>query len=345
MNLSFSRDAVVRGYSWLDHRPGLTEVVVLHPDYIARDMAWNRSRRAWPLTEYVTSREELLGMVGSYAGDRMICYGINPRPSVLRRRNGMVRSATEDDIRISQTLVLDIDLEGTVTPERVADLERFLDVADEDYRSKQLAVPERAKTGRGCHLLFAYPPISVAEHPLLRGQLVTFKSRFLQEHRRSLDRLEARLDSTQDLRRMVRVYGTSKPSVGVISSFHGGVRVPDAALREYLLRLPAARRTSMTIADCVTVMEDLPSWFNEQLQHDHYLNELWQGRGKPSGDRSRSGHDYTIANYLASRASDEELLTILKLRPSGGNERARKGAAYLSRTITNARTSARPTDE
>src|SRR5579872_2392752 len=60
-------------------------------------------------------------------------------------------------------------------------------------------------------------------------------------------------DSTQDLRRMVRCYGTGKPGVGVVSRFYGRERVEDAALRDYLLGLRVSSGRPMAGAVRVNV--------------------------------------------------------------------------------------------
>jgi hypothetical protein len=218
---AYSSLEVIRGYEWLGHKTGTTEVSILHPEYHAGDKDWNRAHQAWPLTHYLTSIHDLIALVRQHAGERLVCYGLNPRPGILRRPDGRLRSAKEPDITISQSLLLDLDLEGTPSPERLRSLVRFLSTADEYFASLGLHRPVRAATGRGSHLLFAYPPILVDQYPDVRERLRTFKQEFSKAHRQDLARLEARVDSTQDLRRMVRVYGTSKPGIGIISRFYG----------------------------------------------------------------------------------------------------------------------------
>jgi hypothetical protein len=338
MTAYYSLD-VIHGYEWLDHTDGPTEVSILHPDYRPGDRSWNRRHQAWPITQYVGSIFTLLRLVNQYAGERLLCYGINPRPDILRKPDGRLRSAKETDITMSQTLVLDVDLEGTVTPEREHNLATFLRTADDYFASLGIAPPVRASTGRGVHLLFAYPPITVADYPSLRDRLRTFKHNFSTAHRQDLSRLEARVDSTQDLRRMVRVYGTSKPGVGIISRFHGEERHPDPALREHLLHLPYTPTTPPPAQRSLTIADLLPDWFGQMLRRDAVLNDLWQGTGKLAGtDQSNSGYDYTIARYLAQHGitNHDTLATIIALRPTGAKERARKGVEYLLRTVTSA---------
>ena len=332
----FSVGDVRRGYSWLGHGGGWTEVTMLSPSYRPGDTAWNRSHDAFPLTRYVRGSKPLLEIVLQYGGSRMVCYGLNPRPDALSRDDGRPRSAREADIIASQNLLVDIDLEGTVTPGRTAALVRWLDKADEYFTGLGINRPVRAGTGRGSHLLFAYDPISVADVPDLRERLRQYKNDFARAVRQDLSRLEAKVDSTQDLRRMTRLYGTSKPSVGIVSRFYGKQRVPDDRLRDYLLQLPAAA-PSVVIAPDLTISDVIPEWFPRLLETDHVLADLWHGKGKTSGDRSTSGYDYTIAQRLTKHATDDELATIISQRPNGKNERARKGIDYLQRTVASAR--------
>src|SRR5262249_9683433 len=105
----YSPGDVTRSHEWLDHPPGLTEVSILHPAYKPGEQDWNRRHQAWPITRYVTSTGDLLLLVRSYAGERLLCYGLNPRPALLRHEDGRARSAKEADITQSQTLLLDLD--------------------------------------------------------------------------------------------------------------------------------------------------------------------------------------------------------------------------------------------
>ncbi|MDX2154033.1 MAG: hypothetical protein SFV54_25055 [Bryobacteraceae bacterium] len=333
----YSPNDVTRSHAWLNHNRGYTEVTILHPLFKPQEQDWNRAHHAWPITRYVRSNADLLHFVRTYAGERMLCFGINPRPSPLRYENGGLRSAKEADITVSQTLLLDIDLEGTITTDRLEHLRRFLRRADEYFTSKGLHRPIRARTGRGSHLLLAYEAISVVQHPTISDQLRTFKEDFRQANRVDLHRLEARIDSTQDLRRMVRVYGTAKPRINVISRFYGPYqRHNDPALREYLLRLPPTPRKAIDPLPNITIAAKLPQWFEDRLKTDTILYDLWHGRGKPPGtDQSNSGYDYTIARHLASieDVSTADIATIIAVRPTGAGERASKGVAYLRRTI------------
>jgi hypothetical protein len=335
--LPYSPGDITRSHAWLHHNGGLTEATILHPDYHADDKEWNREHGAWPITRYLDNTADLLRIVRTYAGERMICYGLNPRPSALTNPDGRKRSAKESDIALSQTLLLDIDLDGTITTERAIAFAHFLGNAFEYFTSKGLQRPVNASTGRGVHLLLAYDPITVDDCPDIAARLRTFKRDFATAYRHDLQRLEARVDSTQDLRRMVRVYGTSKPHLGRISVFHGNERKPDPVLREYLLNLtPTPTRMPTPASRSLVITDLLPDWFTTLLANDRVLNALWHNNGKPrTSDQSNSGYDYTIACYLAARGNThDEIATIIALRPTGAAERARKGVDYLLRTVT-----------
>ncbi len=347
-----NHDVVRRGYEWLGHKGQHTEISVLHPEFIPGDTQWNWSHNAWPRTHYINCYDQLSRLVRTCQGHRFLCYGLNPRPGFLRYPNGRVRSARNDDITVSQSLLLDIDLVGTVSPERSDRAETFLTKADGYFTSLGLRAPVRSSTGRGYHLLFAYPPIRVADVPDIAARLKQFKDQFVRTVSRDLLRLEAKVDTTQDLRRMVRVYGTSKPSVGKNSTFTAKYRFPDEALREYIVGMslppPASQHPLQPLVLEAPVM---PEWFPPLLERDQYLRGLWHGTGKSMNtDQSNSGYDYTIAHYLAQQGHQQpvELACIIALRPAGQPERLRKGLAYLARTIDNAlqhATTQQPADE
>jgi hypothetical protein len=327
---------VQRGYAYLGLQKAYAEVTVLHPKYRKADAASNREHDAWPRTAYVTSIDGLVALVREYAGARTLLYGINPRPSVLAHPDGRLRSAKEADIAASQNLVLDLDLEGAPSPERLNRLKAFLRLPDEYFLGLGLQRPVRAATGRGSHLLFAYPPILVRDYPGIRGALRGFRDEFVREFRHDLAALEVRVDNTQDLRRSVRVYGTSKPGVGVNSHLYATARMEDASVREYLLRrptLPAARPAA------VLAKKDLPLWFEHLLATDDRVQALWHNTGKPEGsDQTTSGYDFSLLRDLVRRGynSPDDLATIIALRPEGSVARHQKSEEYVQRTVANA---------
>jgi hypothetical protein len=334
----YLRDDLQRSWTWLALSP-CAEVVALHPDYDRRDPEGNRRHQRFPIIQYVWSFDGLERFVLEYGDDRMVCIGLNPRPSILRTMAGNVRSATEQDIPAGQTLVLDIDLEGRITTERLGTLSRFVQQTDEYWLGLGCRLPVSAMTGRGYHLLFAYPPVPSIDWPDLDMRQRQFRHDFVQHYRNELRRLEARVDSTQELRRMVRVYGTAKPRIGIISTFSGQQRVEDQGLRDLLLRYPITAPARPLRRPSVPLSTFLPAWFNDVLLRDEDIQQLWIGKGKRAGtDQSRSGYDYSLAVALIRRGhqNPKELATILSLRPNGSIRAGAKGIDYLQRTIANA---------
>jgi hypothetical protein len=284
----------------------------------------------------VTSLAGLLSIVEEYAGSRMVCYGLNPRPAILSKANGALRSAKEGDLALSQSLLLDIDLEGEATTERLASLKReLLPRADQYVASLGCRRPGRCSSGnRGSHLRFAYAPISVVEVPDIGERLRYFREGFVRAVRQDLSRLEARVDTgTLNLRAMIKVWGTSKPG-GSLSRFYGGARVEDPALREYLLRLEVAPSVAVPAVCALVVGGELPSWFSDLLGTDERVRSLWHGEGKHRGDTTASGYDFSLLQALVRRghADPAELGTIISLRPGAST----KGQDYVSRTVATA---------
>ena len=148
--------------------------------------------------------------------------------------------------------------------------------------------------------------------------------------------MEVRLDKTQDLRRMVKIYGTAKPG-GAVSRFYGGRRRLDPALRDYLLSLELGEQRAAPID--LPVDDQLPAWFNPLLARDAELALLWCGEGKPvHTDTTRSGFDFSIARRLLRLGYTDvaDLATVLAHRPDGSVKNSGKGEDYIRRTIASA---------
>ena len=151
-----------------------------------------------------------------------------------------------------------------------------------------------------------------------------------------LERLEAKIDKTQDLRRMLKCYGTAKPN-GVTSRFFGNERIEDEALREYLLNIKLPERELGSLV--LNVANELPGWFQGLLEKDKRVEELWAGKGKAvNTDTSGSGYDMTLLRKLLHLGykNIDELSTILALRPEGSVKKSGKGERYLRTTLAKA---------
>ena len=175
--------------------------------------------------------------------------------------------------------------------------------------------------------------------PDLGERLRTFRNHIARVFRADLSRLEIKLDSTQDLRRMVRIYGTVKPAVGKSSRFYGGRRVEDVQFLPYLIEhCQPTRRAQPSDDVAIVIGKELPPWFAKLLREDNAVRQLWHGTGKTAGtDQSGSGYDFTIIRTLSQRGhtNAHDLATILALRPGGGAAHG-KDQKYIRRTIQSA---------
>lgn len=337
----YSVEDIVKSYVWLGHR-GFTELNAFHPDYQQgkENFGWNLKHQTFPKVWYARNPDEAVRFVETYVESRTVCYSLNPRPRIFKNQKGFARSAFDSEIALSQSLLFDFDFESKkVSDSQLDAFAQFLSRADTYFLDQQLQVPVRAQTGRGYHLLFAYPAIEVRQHSDIASRLREFKNRFSGAFRDELGRLEARLDNTQDLRRMVRIYGTAKPHIGIVSRFYGNERVEDERLRDYLLALALPVDQIPAAGTKLETAQELPQWFLGLLEQDSRTKELWSGDGKPDGtDISRSGFDYSLVRrlmHLGYRNIDD-LSAILALRPNGGVQGSGKRDVYIRRTIANA---------
>lgn len=341
-----SIDDICTSYRWLGHAPGEhTELLALHADYRPgrEHREWNRAHSAYPRVAYAQSEHDVLGFVRRYHAERMVCFGLNPRPDAFRNEQGYARSAFEHEIAVSQSALFDYDIKDRrITKAQVQALERFLDFSDDYFQDLGLNVPVRGYSGRGFHQLFAYPAIQVAGCPDIALRLRCFAAGFAAAFEDELTMLNAVLDpTTYDLRRVVRIYGTAKPRVGIVSRFSGGERIEDAALARYLRELTLPKPSAMQYGDKVVlnIADTLPASFTALLAENGRLKALWQGEGKAeNADTSCSGYDFSLACHLLSAGyrNVDELATVLALRPDGCFQQSGKGEFYIRRTIANA---------
>lgn len=333
----YSIEDIALSHAWLGHTP-YTELLAAHPDYKPGKeyFEYNKRNRSFPRIAYAGSVQDVLEFVERYAKDRIVCYGINPRHQVFKNAKGYVRAATEREIANSQNMVVDIDIVARpITRAHLDETKKFIRGTKDYFAAIGVAMPTVAYTGRGFHLLFAFPAILTAQHQDIGQRQKRFTERFADTYKRELTGLEAKIDSTFDLTRKVKIYGTAKPGVGIVSRFYGKNRLEDAALRDYLLGLDVA--DSATTATFLRMGSELPQWFMSLLERDPAIRALWQGHGKEQGDVSGSGYDYSLALELLRRGYRhlDELGTILALRPAGSVARG-KDAAYIQRTLAKA---------
>lgn len=85
------------------------------------------------------------------------------------------------------------------------------------------------------------------------------------------------------------------------------------------------------------IKDSLPSLFKKLLRNDFRVRELYLGKDKEKGDKSRSGFDWSLLGSLIIRGIDDpsDLATILWSRPNS-KSRDPGGMRYLGRTISKA---------
>ncbi len=150
-----------------------------------------------------------------------------------------------------------------------------------------------------------------------------------------------KLDKTTDLSRVAKVYGTRKPGKVKLSRFYGTERVEDYSLLEHLLALPVdayERNERKKKGLLVSTGDSLPVKFQEMLEENAELANLWRGSGKKNGDTSRSGYDMSLMHACVKHGITDikELATILALRESGSVRGNGKGDDYIRQTVIKA---------
>jgi len=334
---------VVKSYRWLGHEGGYTELNAYHKEYKPgqENKEHNTKNKLYPKIWYARDSSEVVRFVELYHPDRMLCYGLNPRPQAFKTPSGYTRSATEQEIEYAQNLLTDIDLlPKEPTAAHFDALRSFLRYTDPFFQDLGLEVPRRAYSGHGYHLLSPFPPIAAGEVPDISKRLARFQDEFRIAFKEELDALEARVDSTADLRRMVKIYGTRKPDADVpLSRLYATRRKEDPSLRQYLLDMTGLNSSSGAGTQPPAAFGgELPARFLELLGKDKVTRALWEGRGKARGDTSASGYDASLAWRLAGIGYTDlgDIGTIVKLRPNGSYQKGRKGEDYLARTARNA---------
>lgn len=342
MTEPYAIEDVRRAYQWFSHPPGWTELFSLHPEYKRGDSEWNTAHHSFPRVWYTRSEKDVVRFVERYAPARFLMWGVNPRPRILRNGRNFARGARDEDIEVCQTVFFDFDFEGETNDSRKRSFEEFLDKADQYFLDLGMRAPVRSFSGAGYHLYFALPPINVHEHPDIGARLRLFREQFADSYKHELAGLDAKLDSTVDLKRTVRVPGTAKVG-GVLSEFYGTARrVKDEALREYLLNLELPEHAGIRSNGSLElkVANGVPRWFSSLLERDNELRHLWSGNGKQQGDATRSGYDFSLVKKLLWLGYTDigDLAAILAARPEGSVQKSGKDEPYIRQTIASALT-------
>jgi len=336
----YSPDDIIGSFKWLGHAQyGFTELIALHGKYKPgrENFVFNAKQGYLPKIWYTKSEKQVLEFVKKHHAEHTCCYSVNPRPQILRNSKKYARSAKDSDIEIVMNLYLDFDFINSMANDEVfLRLEELLDEVDFYLQKEKIKKPVRAFTGNGYHLLFALPPTSVEEYPDIGSRLKKFRDTIGYEFS-NMKNKGIKLDSTMDLRRVAKIYGTKKPSAKKLSKFYGNERVEDFVFKEYLLSLdisePLGNEISMPLPDTI------PDKFKELLEHDKLIQKLWNNEGKTeTADVSRSGYDFSLAKTCIKKGITDinDLVSILALRPEGAYQKSGKGDRYLRLTIANA---------
>lgn len=332
--IAYSEPDVRAGYAGLGHK-GYTEVAAIDP-----------VRKKHTVIEYIRNANEVVRFVDRYHHDRLLVWGINERPKEYRYENGRPRSARHDDIGAVSNILIDIDLKShRISPYQLHELECLARGEFRDYFGDLgLKHPAYTMTGRGLHIMLSPSPIAVSECPDIAERSKHFAlNEFGQDHSFDLDNLEARIDSTFDVRRAQRITGTVKPDVGIISRYHGGPREEDDQLRVHLLSMEQHAPNEQILrpvfgAQLLEISAALPEEVKAVLAQDKKLQDYWNNTGKAYGDQSASGFDITIVRRLMINGiTDANMLgTALALRPLGSVQQSGKGEDYVRRTLAKA---------
>lgn len=348
-DLNLNPDQALAFITWLGHRN--------HSELFAKpkhfrpgkeNYQWNKQHRAWPVTAYAEDPQRALVFAIRHARTSMVCVGLNDRPRPLVNDRGYPTSTKEDGIELSRNLFLDIDFtEKPPKESQLRDLESYLTTEGFAwYRDMGFRAPEFGFSGQGYQLHSGYAPVYVAETPDIADRLRKFSLEFQTDHDKALEKVGAQVDtSVHDLRRMVKIFGTAKPEVGVRSIWYGGQRTEDEALRSYLIGMvmepeqeQATSSRPLYGPQLLHANGDLPPLFLNLLRQDARLNAYWHGRGKTNGDGSRTGYDFSVVRRLLvlGYRDIDDLATVLSVRPDGAVKQAQRGENYVRRTIANA---------
>ncbi len=335
----YNLNDVKKGYLWLGHEQ-YTELNAFHKDFKQgnENFKWNKEHGTFTKVDFARNYADVERFVKKYFKDHQLVMGENPRPQKFTNERGFPRSAKESEIEFSTNMLFDIDVvEKKHVQEKLADLEMNLIQFKEYFNDLGLLSPITACTGQGYHLLFPFPAIRVSEYKDIAHRIKAFQQQFRNEFSKTLNENGVRLDSTYDLVRKIRIYGTAKPKVGYIADFFGEKRIEDPNAREYLLNIDLPKAESAPLDEIVK--RELPLPFVSLMERDARLRGYWLGTGKSDNQStSASRCDFSLVRYCLQLGIDSvsDLTTILKLRPDGVAGGSGGGKNYVQNTIGNA---------
>jgi hypothetical protein len=274
----YYKDDIIRSFAWLGHNlHGFTELLAVHRSFKPgrENFKDNLEHCRLPKIWYTRSPINACSFVSKYCKDHTCYFGVNPRHGILKNDRGSVRSAKEEDIRVLTCFYLDIDCKDKYpTDEHLAEIELFIAKTERFFDEIGINPPTKAFSGRGFHLFFSPSPICVSEQPDIKEKLQAFKAQFEDAFRNDIGQLGIVIDSTLDLRRMVKIPGTKKadPSIKRISRFYGDIRTDDQVLRDYLINteIPEPKNHPVNIQ----IRDGLPMKFRKLLESNQVMQDL-----------------------------------------------------------------------
>ena len=293
-----------------------------------------------PRVFYATDEDAFIYVCRRCPKEMMLAVGVNPRP--LRVRT----FATNLDIETVQNFYLDVEVSrkrawgDNGTPEEHEAAEAFVkNHLLPWFVCKGFVRPKVSKSGGFYHLHLSVKPIDVKEHPDVNERLVMFYDEVRGDLASHLDPGGLKIDRTGDLRRLVKVPGSAKPSGGLQSSFDPDpTRIDDDILRAHVLSL--ACRAAGVKHEPVTVTGDfdrarIPQTFWDALETDSRLKLTWERRRTDLEDTSRSGHDFALLGKAVHLGiSDPEALAALLFHvPYNEDKWTEKGPRETKRYI------------
>ena len=293
-------------------------------------------------SRYVTTEREMLDAVKAEGPGTLVAISVQPRSAT---RPGKA-TADVDKVR---TLVLDIEPDNrkgvaasAAQRERAQEFVR-VHVA-EWFKSRHLSDPVVADSGNGVHVFAAVPAIEVAGCPDIAARTKALRNQLASDLEAEAKAAGVRIDSTQDLARVVKLHGTRKPARGHrVSRFLGGTdRVEDPALRDLLLTIDPSLAPPRASTPKSRVglpkgwkKKPVPERFGKLLREHERLKSAYEGTLDDLKDRTRSGQDMSLVSQLVHLGMvDEESLAVILL--STPHRKAREHSdprRYVERTI------------
>ena len=253
---------------------------------------------------FASDETAFVNLVRQCPADKLCAVGLNPRPL------GLLSFAKDADIEVVKNILIDIEeaRSGRVWDEAVDATKKARAKAFIDERLLRwftecgFAPPVVADSGSFWHVLCAVAPIKVADNPTIKDGIAAFQRKLREVFKEELSSAGLKIDSTSDLVRKVKVYGTAKPGGPISHLPEGATRVECPKLRSHLIALSSAPASRGVRVELPTAFAEelIPKVFYDRLEHDSRLSATWKGDRTDMDDCSRSGHDLSLASQCVA---------------------------------------------